>query len=321
MSDDVAPPTETQTAEEATGSLLDAISQHALDATGGDVYRAGQPLAGDGDHPAAPAKAPASAGADGEGSSPSQSKPEELTRLEKLLGGKYESIEEAEKGIHQLLQDRKAAQETASTAQAELERIRGAVVANGHAPEPPPDPMSELEMLGFPKEIIERAIEHKLRAVIAADAKPYQERVAADKEIIAKYPDYEKRFEDLNGWLSQHKDIEAQVLLAENAGHYTLAREFAWLQFDRDQSVKAQNEATEAAAETTVKRTERRSDARTFQPSQTTDTRTPPVENRNIIGKDEFQKLTDLARAGYEQPLWRRTIGETLPKEVFPDSI
>jgi len=323
MSDEVAPPTKEQTAEEAKGSLLDAISQQALDATGGDVYRAGQPLATPDQPPVAPAKAAADAAAGGEETSSSQPKAEEpLDRLGRLLGNKYTSIEEAEKGIHQLLQDRKAAQDSATNAHAELERIRGAVVANGHAAaEPPPDPMSELEMLGFPKDIMERAIEHKLRAVIAADAKPFNERVAADKEIVGKYPDYEKQFDELSSWLGQHKDIEKQVLLAENAGHYTLAREFAWLQFDRDKAARTETQTTDAAAETAVKRTEKRSDARTFQPSQTTEARIPPpAENRNVIGKDEFQKLTDLARAGYEQPLWRRTIGETLSKDVFPDS-
>lgn len=175
-------------------------------------------------------------------------------------------------------------------------------------------------MLGFPKDAIEKAIRQTIKTVVAEEAKPYNERISADQAIIAKYPKYQERFGDLQEWLKANPEIEGQVLLAENAGHFTLAREFAWLQFDRDNAGKTETKGVEEAAKAAEKRAEARSDARTFKPSQTTEVRTPPVEDRKIVKRDELDRLTQLAKDGYEAPLWRRTIGETLPKEVFPDS-
>jgi len=81
------------------------------------------------------------------------------------------------------------------------------------------------------------------------------------------------------------QDIEKQVLLAENAGHYTLGEtndRLAPMSIgDKAARQRTETQTTDAAAETAVKRTEKRSDARTFQPSQTNGSSYPaPAENR-----------------------------------------
>lgn len=322
----------------AASALLAQLGEEAFAATGGDVWRSGQPPR---EIPPAEESQQVSAPADanGAGSTPAPSKAVSVSEAEKVilsefepLLGKYESLAEAKRGLHELIQSKKAAEERATRAallEAEQERVH--LAANGKEPASPPepDPTDELETLGLPKEPLVRAMEGVFRRTLMQmgqeEAARQTARVEADQAVIQEFPEYKEKHGELVAWLETEPQVKAQVLEAERAGYHRLAREFAWLRFNRSAAAKAEQNATAAAEEATRKKVEARADARTLPVTQDPNARLVKTEEqlaeeRNLISAKEMERLVGLARAGYEAPLWRRAFGETLPKDVFPDA-
>lgn len=298
-------------AEGQAQSLLDQISEAALKETGGDVWRSGQPLATP-NHPPVEKKEADAKPAEGEGSTPPPSKeaPSWDPGVDYLK--KYKSPEEAAKGIDNLLQKVQ-----------EQERELAQLKAPPKQETPPADPADELVNYGLPKEPIKALMEQAFLSMLEKQSKPVMERLKADQEIISRYPDYKEKFSDLSQWLETKPDLKNQVVEAENAGHYLLAREYAWLHYTRNGASQAETQMKERAKAETQENKKAKMDARTMANGQTTEPRPNPAqeaEERKIIKADEFERLVALAKDGYEAPLWRRAIGETLSKDVFPDA-
>lgn len=301
-------------------SVLADMAQEALDLTGGDVWRAGQPLASQG----APAEEKGSAEAPpaAEGSTPAPAKitvsDAEKVLLEELgpIAGKYNSIADLKKGMHELIAQRNALLEDkppATTTPPETEAI---------------DPLDELSTYGLPKDPIQRAVkaavEHEISARQKAASEAQQVRADADRAIIEKYPDYEKRFDELTEFLRENPDLGRQVVEAERAGYHLLAREYAWLQFSRNVASATETDLKAKSEARKEERTARRADARTISPRQTEEPKLTPEQleqGPKPLTKEEFERLKALAKEGYDKPLYRRVIGDWLPKDLFPDTV
>lgn len=315
MADEVKAPS----THEAASQLLSTLATEAFDNTGGDRWNAGQPLV---PPSVATEKGPAEAApASEEGSTPSpakdEPKPAEITvsEAEKIvlaelgpLAGKYNSLAELKKGLHEVYAERKA---EATPAPAPTEA----------------DPLDELQMFGLPKEPLAKAldavVERKLGERQQAAATAAKVRYDADRAVIAKYPEYEKRFDELSTFIQSDPALQERVLEAENAGYHLLAREYAWLQFAASEASRGEGEIKEKAEAQKVERTSRRADARTMPSKQTEAPKLEPgqLPEKPQVTKDEFDRLKALAKEGYETPLWRRMIGDHLPKEIFPDTV
>jgi hypothetical protein len=298
--------------EGKAASLLDQISEAALQETGGDVWRARQPLATPNEPPKAEPKA-----AEGDGTTPAPSKEAPAWQPELDYLKKYQSKEEAEAGLTSLLN-------TVQDVQTKLLQAEQKLAALQEPPKPEvKDPADELATWGLPSEPIKNVMKQVFTQMLEEAVKPAQERIEADKQIIAKYPEYKEKFNDLSQWLETKPELKSQVLEAERAGHYTLAREYAWLHYTRNGAAKQETEMKAEAQVQAAETKRQKADARTMTTSQSPEPRPRPedeLEARRFIKADEMERLVTLAQAGYEAPLWRRAIGELLPKEVFPDA-
>jgi len=329
MSGNVEPRMPSEGTPEA--NMLERIAGEALDKTGGDTWNAGQPLgpsnaaierAGLNEPPPKAGEestsAPASTGEEPAEKSEMTLADAEAMVLKELgpLVGKYDSLAEAKKGIHNLIQ------------------ALGNGQANGQAtatptPEPAsePDPLDDLISYGLPKEpfakAMDQAVERRLGEREKAANEAFQARLEADRSIIERYPAYKERFDDLTSFLHTQPALEKQVSEAEKAGYHLLAREYAWLHFTASEAGKAESTLKQESEERKTVRQTQRSDARTMPRAQTTAPRLEPDQQvpNPTVTRDELKRLTALAREGYDTPLWRRTIGDFLPKDVFPDTV
>jgi hypothetical protein len=316
-------------------AVLAAIGEEAFEKTGGDIWQSGKdpeftsPAVekavvekNEGSAPVEPA--------DG-GSTPPQAKPLTVSEAEKVilaelgpLVGKYNSLDELKQGIHRLTHER-----TEYLTKTQMFEAAAARASETPPPNlPPEDPLDQLEILGLPKEPLIQAIDFAVRRTIEqanqAEVAKYEARVKADSEVIEKYPEYKERFDDLSKWLDTRPDLKGKVVEAEKAGYHTLAREFAWLNFSREVDSPKEAILKEEAKVAATKAKDFRTDAQVLTNGQEPNARVQPTEEqvaseRKIIKREELDRLVGLARDGYAAPLWRRAIGETLPKEVFPD--
>lgn len=319
----------------SVGEVLAKMGEEAFAATGGDLWNSGQPLGPQGPVEQVEKEAAPAASEDG-GSTPPASKEEppqiSVTEAEKVilaelgpLVGKYNSLDELKQGLHRVTHERTEY----LTRVKELEAAAAPASPPPASPPPEADPLDQLEILGLPKEPLAQAIDYAVRKTIeranAAESAKYEARVKADTEVIEKFPEYRDKFEDLSKWLDTKPELKQKVIEAEKAGYHVLAREFAWLHFTRETNGTQETQLKEAAAKAAVRTKDAKTDARVLSNGQEPNARTIPTEEqvtkeRRFIKAEELGGLVELARQGYAAPLWRRAIGETLPKDVFPDA-
>lgn len=301
----------------AAEGLLDELGKEMFETTGGDRWKSGQPLAGSPEADAAkdvPAKEP--------------EKAESTSAEKKLIAGKFETVEAAEKGIHEMGQliSQKTASEEALTRKAEaLEAALRAVVGVKPAAEPAPEAVDPLESLekewGLPKAPIEKALEQKVEQKLQAMFKPIVDRQKADAEIVKQFPEYEKSFDGLLEFLEKNPKVKEQVEYAERQGQYLMAREYAWLQFERTVRNEQKVSTNGVAKVQAEKRAEALQDAGVTAATRS-DGRKPPGEAVRETGGDwpdakRMEYLQGLAQRGHQDVLWRETIGKILDKQGF----
>jgi len=298
-----------KTAQALANEALGAIGDDMLERTGGDRWRAGQPLLTEPEQPppvAEPTVEPTPTAAPEEVSP--ESKPTSEPG-EKLFLGKWKSEEEAIRGYHEAVHMGNSAKAERDILASRLSKIEQTLA--------PPvkeetDPLAEFEIYGVPKEVAERAMKHSAQKAVQELFAPTFSRIQADQAIVEKYPEYRDRFNDLTQFVDANPDVRNSVEEAEAAGKFGLAREYAWLRFVNSNVQKIETQLKEEAAIRTEEIKAVRKDASVGTPSRTS-ARTKPSEEG--LSPERFQYLKDLAKAGHPAPLWRETIGATLPKD------
>ena len=300
-------------AEELAKGLLDEIGNEMFERTGGDRYRAKQPLLSDPsvETPAAVSPpAPTPEAATEEASSTPGSPGGETSQgaePEWFLPGLYKTREEADKGIRETKRYASEAMTRAKEAERRLEPVE--------PPKPPSDPLSELENYGVPKELMAKAMELIARETLQKTLEPAAKRMEADAKIVSMYPEYQTKFNDLTAFVESDPELLSKVTRAEAAGEFLLARELAWLNYERANAVRKVAEVTQEQERRVTEARRTMPDATVMKPSQS-ESRTKPVEpSPNNLSEKQFDDLVELAKAGYNQPLWRNTIGLQLERD------
>jgi len=298
--------------------LLSAIGDEALEGTGGDRYRAGQPLLNDPSAPPAqpkedgkpvepPSGTPAVEGADAPSSPPAPAKPD-------LVFGQYKSLEEAERGLHETRRYAREAKEEAASAQAELARLRSQFAPQ--RPESTTNPFDDLSAIGVPKEPLEAAMRAIVQETIQKTFGPAAQRVQADQQILKEFPQYGERFEEMQQFVESVPDLKAKVDRAEADGQYLLAREVAWLNFERQIAQTRQAELEAQGQQRVETAQSKMADAAVTKPSQATArTQKQSKGSPNDLPDEDYQRLINLAKSGHSAPLWRETIGWALAQQ------
>lgn len=310
-----APPA--QTPLEAATKLLGELGDQAFNETGGDTWRSGQPLLNDptSQHKAQD-EAEASPPAKKQGTTPSDEKAS--TAFEKPLAGKWKTTEEAERGVHELLQYARTAKDERDQFKTKLDLVEGLLNGRRGEPEVPLDPLDELEnMVAIPKDPLKRAIRSEIDHAIQEIVKPQMERQKADKAILEKYPEYGEEFDNLLEFLEKNPDIKEEVAYAESQGQYLMARRYAFSLYNAQKQATQQVEGTKRAQSRAEKVAETRPDAAIISPSRH-DGRSEPAPESDWPTKDRMDYLKGMARAGHQDLLWRETIGKLLDPTVFP---
>lgn len=304
-------------ATQLAGELLGEISQDVFDLTGGDRYRAGEPLLGDpsvekpaADGPPVSEQADATVATDADTKAPS----EEPVRDEKgrftksepdaewFLPGLYKTKEEAIKGIHETKRYASDALDKANAAKTEPKAEEA-------------DPLTDLENYGVPKDVMGKAITAGAQKALQQLLEPMAKRIDADRKIVTLYPDYGKNFEDLAAFVESEPELMQKVNRAEAAGEFLLARELAWLNYERFNASKAERAKESKRGQQVERAKETMADAAVTKPSQAETRTRPAVPSPNDIPEEKFADLLELAKAGYPTPLWKSTIGATLERE------
>jgi len=301
-----------QTLDDALRQVTQEIGQEVLDTTGGDHYRSGQPLKGQPDYqePAPTAAKPAP-----ETEPVSKTPTVEETRYGP--GGKYKSMEEWEKATIEAGNTISRLAKERDEFEARLKTVEDTVSPK---PQVEDDPLDEIENFGLPKAPLKKAVEREVQRVLREAAEPYNARVKADQEVLTKYPEYKDSFNDLIGFLKENPDVERQVQLAEQSGNYGLAREFAWLKFTAQRGTAVEADKLAQVEEQGKARAQAKVDAAVpdAKRSDTRDRSSAPKDTKTIT-MEELEDLKTLAKSGYEQKAWARTLAPLLPKEWFPE--
>ena len=291
---------------ELATELLAKEADNALEQTGGDVWRAGKPLLND---PANQPKAESQPPAENSPSEPAKEGTTPPETKEELIAGKWKTNEDAEKGVHELIQYAKRAMDRVSELEAKIPKpVQEEVI----------DPVLKLEqMTGIPHQTMNEAIEAKASEVVTKMFAPAIAKIQADQEVIAKIPDYEKEFPKLQAFVDANPDIRKAVSEAEGAGQYVLAREWAWMKFDHSRRSEQEARLKDEGKKREERVKETTADAGVLKPGQT-EARTAPAEPQ--LSDERFGQLVEMARSGHPSLLWRETIGKNLPKDIFPDN-
>lgn len=300
-----------KTAQQLANDALGAIGTEMMEKTGGDRWRAGQPLLTEPEQQSLPATeaeaepTPVDGGETTDAGTKPTSEPGE-----KLILGKWKSEEEALRGYHEAVHMGNAAKAERDSLAARLAAVERTIAPVSR---PEMDPFDELEAFGLPKEVTERAVKHLTQKAVQEMFAPTFHQIQADKDIIQKYPEYKDRFNDLSAFVETNADVKDSVQRAEAVGEYGLAREYAWLKFVNSgvQQIESDLKAADASRSAEIRAT--RKDA-AVQAAPRTDTRTKPSEDTGITS-ERLEYLKGLAKAGHPTPLWRETIGRTLPKD------
>lgn len=307
----MVPVPEAPDAQQLAAALLSEIGEGALEVTGGDRYRSGQPLLSDPSAPSAPSGPPAEQGKE---APPATPPPATVEGADWFLPGLYKTQEDAIRGVHETKRYASEAVDRAKATEAELSRMREALMPKQVAP----DPLAEMENYGVPREPLQTAIEAVARQSIEKMFAPMQKRIEADQKIVELFPEYQPKFSELAAFVDSQPELKEKVVRAEAAGEFLLARELAWLNYER--SKVAQESAVVASAATHRENEAKRTmaDAMVTKPSQAESRATPIEDSPNNLSGEQFTDLISLAKSGYAQPLWRQTIGTVLAKQ-YPD--
>lgn len=293
--------------------MLSAIGSQALDATGGDIHRSGQPLMGDPNHPdtgGPPAPAPTEDVPPVPAPEPAQPAEPAAEPAPWFLPGLYKTQDEAIRGIHET-------KRYASELQDRVRTVQQTVAPEAPA-QPVADPLDSLENYGVPKEPFKVAMEGIAKSTIQQIFGPAVAKMQADAAIVAKFPEYQSNFEKLTAYVESQPELNEKITRAERAGEYLLARELAWLNYERSNGVVAQAEMQVRNAERVTKAQEAKADAAVMKPSMAESRTADVIESPNNMSDEKFTDLIALAKSGYQNPLWRATIGTQLAQQ-YPD--
>lgn len=320
MADEKVPEKVELTPEQRVAATLNAIGEGAFSETGGDIWSAGQPLAGD---PAARHAAEAKAAA--EKSASTEQKPETKagatpTEGGELIAGKWKTKEEAEKGIHELIGYTKTALDRAEKADADrnrlIEGLAGLLnpqVGNGKTT----DPWTEWESVAaVPKEVLQKTLDAYFDRKLADMSAPLVAKQQADQEIIKLYPDYVKEFDNLTAWVEQNPEIKADIEYAVGKGEHLMARKYAWRLYDQARKALGQEKMAEKVKERTEKRVVERADAGLLGGTGTGG-QLPAEDEHKWPDAERMKYLKNLYDQGHQDPLLRETIGKMLDRQGF----
>jgi hypothetical protein len=307
-------------AEELAGEILGEISNDVFELTGGDRYRAGQPLQGDPSVEKPEASGPPAPESAEAAKPETEPAPEGTSRDEKgrfiakeaewFLPGLYKTQEDAIKGIHETKRYASEALDRKKAAEAELEKLKTPAPA-----ETVSDPLTELEVYGVPKELMQKAIESGSKRAMQQIFEPMARRIDADQKIVSMYPEYGPKFTELAAFVESQPELKQKVERAESSGEFLLARELAWLNFERFNAAKSAEVTSKKTEHQVAAAKEKMADAAVTKPSQAETRTRPSAQSPNDIPDEKFTDLMELAKAGYPSPLWRSTIGAVLERE------
>ncbi len=284
--------------------LLNAIGEEALGETGGDRWKSGQPIVAPTIDVRSETGSPAPEPPAKEEKAPEKTEAEP----EWFIPGSYKTREEAIKGIAET-------RKWASEGWDRVKAMEPLLSKPTPAPEPESDPLVELENFGVPRAALKSAIEQLSQQTVTKMFEPAIRKMEADRQIVSKYPEYQDNFDSLSQFVQNQPELLEKVTRAENAGEYLLARELAWLHYERGGKVAKAQELTAANTERVEKAKAVMADAAVVKPSAT-DSRTDDAYfSPNQIPENKFNDLIELAKAGYPQQLWKNTIGAGLERD------
>jgi hypothetical protein len=298
---------------EAEGALLEAtrsIGEEVLEKTGGDSYRAGQPLRNTPDSLPEPTSGETKPQPTKEGTeTPTVEEP-------KLYAGKYKTMEEWERATTEAGNTIARLNRERDELDSRLKSIEATVAPKT---ETKPDPLDAIENYGLDKNVFKEAMRATIQEVMEETAKPYNARVQADQAIIEKYPEYKDRFPEVISFLRQNPDVERQVSIAESQGAYELAREYAWLKFNQTQGTEQEAAKIEQSREQAKDKAQRMVDATVTdrKSGHTRDRSTEPKDDRKVSA-EELENLKGLVKGGYGTKAWAQVLSPLLPKEDSP---
>jgi hypothetical protein len=283
--------------------VLGRIAQEAWDKTGGDVYGTEPPVEPTSTEPTSdePVASPTSTDA-GESTSAPPAK----------IWGKYDSLEEAERGYHEAVRMGNLAK-----AEADALRAEKAVRQPGPTPEPTePDPLEDIETYGVPRKLMETAIDARskiqARAVLQEMFGPAIAASQADKQIVEKYPEYQEKFSEIETYAKSQPGIWQQVEELNAAGKPLAARQIAYLNWKVATAAQAQAQVAEADAARIAEAKPARKDAGVGN-TRRSDSRTAPVKAEK--SPEEEKKLLELYHAGHTAPYLRHKLDGMLPPD------
>lgn len=218
-----------------------------------------------------------------------------------LIFGKYKSLGDAEKAYWEAVR-------YANTAMDE----RNALMRQSQPAAPEVDPVKALEEYGVPSEVARPAMEAVAQQAVERMLMPFIEDARAEQAFAREHEEYVMKKNDFERFLMANPDINQGVESARAAGQYGLARDWAWLKFQQTQVKQVEQVATEAAQERKRVVEEAKKDAGVG--TRRNDSRAP---KDNSLSQEEFERLAKMAKDGHSSLLWRHTIGNKLPDELF----
>jgi hypothetical protein len=143
---------------------------------------------------------------------------------------------------------------------------------------------------------------------------PAIRKMEADREIITRYPEYQQNFDKLSQFVQGEPALLEKVNRAEAAGEYLLARELAWLHFERGNQVAKAQDLVDQNSKRVEKAQGVMADAAVV-PSAADSRGQDEWLSPNKISDEKFVDLMSLAKAGYPTQLWKNTIGAVLERD------
>lgn len=235
--------------------------------------------------------------------------------LKDAVPGKWSSKEEAEKSYFNIVK-------LAREAQRERDALKAQVQATTAVQREMPaqraeqrDALKALEDYGVPSDVLGEAIQSVAQRTIEGFLTPLAQQAQAQQYMQRKYGDtYAKNQPEIELFLSSDPETKALVEAAKAKGEFALAEEYALLRYQAERGARA--EVAIRANQEVRKQVldEARKDAGIVAPKRSDGRDKPKDEDMTA---ERFEKLVDKAKAGYPNQLWRETIGNRLPSELF----
>lgn len=167
--------------------------------------------------------------------------------------GKYESVEELEKGYWNSAQE---AQRIAAENKALRDLVTSQQRVNpAERAEERKNYAEELREAAIPVDALDAYIDERAQRLVRAAFEPLARGAQARSEVMSEYPEYETKEKDMAQFLSANPRVNDEFQKMMNAGLERAAMEYVFLQFERQNGAQNRSDASgqeQAAARATA---------------------------------------------------------------------